>query len=123
MARASAPPRRRARGGGGARLGPAADSRVGGIGRSARLGRFVQLRDVFGNTSTYGGVSRLARRFPVLRTAPRVEAGAPTAPPEHDGPLAMATAPQTTAPQATARQTTAPPAVATQIAVPEAPAA
>ena len=51
---------------------PSTDARVVRIGRSARLGRFVELRDVFGNTYTYGGLSRLARRFPVLRPAPRV---------------------------------------------------
>ena len=48
-----------------------ADARVVRIGRSARLGRYVRLRDVFGNTYTYGGLSRLERRFPVLRPAPR----------------------------------------------------
>ncbi len=44
------------------------DGTVVRIGRSARLGRFVQLRDVYGNTYTYGGLASFARRYPVLRS-------------------------------------------------------
>ena len=42
------------------------DGEVVRIGRSARLGRFVQLRDVFGNTYTYGHLRRVEQRRPVL---------------------------------------------------------
>jgi len=69
-----------------------ADGRVVRIGRSARLGRFVQLRDVFGNTYTYGMLARVARRFPALRasrpTDPATKPGAARA----AGPLATADA-------------------------------
>ena len=54
----------------GARLVAVSDARVVRVGRNERLGRFVRLRDVFGNTYTYGHLSELARRFPVLRPAP-----------------------------------------------------
>jgi soluble lytic murein transglycosylase-like protein len=38
------------------------DGRIVRIGRSPRLGRFVQLRDVYGNTYTYAHLGRLAGR-------------------------------------------------------------
>ncbi len=41
------------------------DGRVVRMGTSRRLGRFVQLRDVFGNTYTYGGLKALAAAYPV----------------------------------------------------------
>jgi soluble lytic murein transglycosylase-like protein len=54
------------------------DGEVVRIGRSARLGRFVQLRDVFGNTYTYGHLRRVEPRRPVLL---RGAAGSTTQPP------------------------------------------
>ncbi len=50
------------------------DGTVVRIGRSARLGRFVQLRDVYGNTYTYGGLASFAKRYPVLRGAKELAA-------------------------------------------------
>ena len=44
------------------------DGRIVRVGRSARLGRFVQLQDVYGNTFTYAHLARVARTF----LAPRV---------------------------------------------------
>ncbi len=40
-----------------------ADGVVVRIGSTSRLGRYLQLRDVFGNTYTYGALGRLARRY------------------------------------------------------------
>ena len=69
-----------------ARAVAVADGEVTRIGRSARLGRFVQLRDVFGNTYTYGRLGHVATRRPVLRrstTTPQRSAArrAPSGPP------------------------------------------
>jgi hypothetical protein len=41
------------------------DGTITAIGTSARLGRFVRLRDVYGNTYTYGHLKRVARHVPV----------------------------------------------------------
>jgi soluble lytic murein transglycosylase-like protein len=41
------------------------DGRVVRMGTSKRLGRYVRLRDVFGNTYTYGGLKALATAYPV----------------------------------------------------------
>ncbi|MEA2218977.1 MAG: hypothetical protein QOJ35_1603, partial [Solirubrobacteraceae bacterium] len=59
------------------------DGRVLRIGRSARLGRFVQLQDVFGNVYTYGQLATLARRYPVLRR-PLAATQTPPSRPEQD---------------------------------------
>ena len=40
------------------------DGRIVRVGTSPRLGRFVQLRDVYGNTYTYGQLKSLAARLP-----------------------------------------------------------
>jgi hypothetical protein len=54
------------------------DGRIVEIGASRRLGRFVTLQDVYGNTYTYGDLGRVARRYPVPK---RRAAGKPrTAP-------------------------------------------
>ncbi len=45
------------------------DGTVVRIGRNPRLGRFVQLRDAYGNTYTYGGLASFAERYPVLRSS------------------------------------------------------
>ncbi len=41
------------------------DAKVLKVGRTKRLGRFVQLRDVYGNTYTYGHLKKLATRVAV----------------------------------------------------------
>ncbi len=41
------------------------DGRVVRLGSTARLGRFIQLRDVYGNTYTYGHLKKFARAYPV----------------------------------------------------------
>jgi hypothetical protein len=53
-----------------------ADGVVERIGRSSRLGRYLRLRDVFGNTYTYGELGRTARRYRLPAGEPR-----PPAPP------------------------------------------
>ena len=40
------------------------DGRIVRIGRSKRLGRFVQLQDVYGNTYTYARLAKVAKNFP-----------------------------------------------------------
>jgi soluble lytic murein transglycosylase-like protein len=41
------------------------DGEITGIGETARLGRFIRLRDAYGNTYTYAHLRRLATRVPV----------------------------------------------------------
>jgi hypothetical protein len=41
------------------------DATVTAVGRSARLGRYVKLRDAYGNTYTYARLGRVAARVPV----------------------------------------------------------
>ena len=41
------------------------DGRIVRMGANARLGRFIELRDVYGNTYTYAHLARLARTHPV----------------------------------------------------------
>jgi hypothetical protein len=50
------------------------DGTVVRVGRDPRIGRFVRLRDVYGNTYTYGGLASFAKRYPVLRSAKAVAA-------------------------------------------------
>ncbi|MCW2991247.1 MAG: peptidoglycan DD-metalloendopeptidase family protein [Solirubrobacterales bacterium] len=40
------------------------DAKVVGLGVSKRLGRFIQLRDVYGNTYTYGGLGEISKAYP-----------------------------------------------------------
>ena len=40
------------------------DGRITAIGRSRRLGRFIKLQDVYGNTYTYGHLGKVAERYP-----------------------------------------------------------
>ena len=73
-----------------ARAGRAAvavqDGRITGIGTSKRLGRYVQLRDVYGNTYTYGRLGTLARRYraPVHRDVTSAEIARELDLPHHD---------------------------------------
>ncbi len=118
----------------GARIVAVADARVVRMGRSARLGRYVRLQDAFGNTYTYGRLSRFEQRFPVLRPAPRRTAAPAPAKIEQDvAPSAPATAgaqPTTTATPKTAagsatpaqRSTARAPATASAAPAPAAPA-
>src|SRR3954471_543448 len=46
----------------------AQDGRIVRVGQSARLGKFIMLRDVYGNTYTYGHLKTLAHRYPVPKT-------------------------------------------------------
>jgi hypothetical protein len=41
------------------------DGKIVRVGNSARLGKFIQLRDVYGNTYTYGHLKKLAKVHPV----------------------------------------------------------
>jgi murein DD-endopeptidase MepM/ murein hydrolase activator NlpD len=43
------------------------DGRIVNIGRSKRLGRFVMLQDVYGNTYTYAHLDRVATRYPTAK--------------------------------------------------------
>src|SRR4051812_43415624 len=45
------------------------DGKILKIGANKRLGKFVQLRDAYGNTYTYGHLARLAREYPVPKPA------------------------------------------------------
>jgi soluble lytic murein transglycosylase-like protein len=99
----------------GARVVSVADARVVRVGRSDRLGRYVRLRDVFGNTYTYGGLSRLEQRFPVLRPAPRGTADPTPAKVEQDAAPSMpATAGAQQAAPAVAKAAAKQPAAGTQ---------
>jgi hypothetical protein len=44
------------------------DGRILRVGRSERLGRFVQLQDVYGNTYTYGHLAKVNKTFPTAKT-------------------------------------------------------
>ena len=50
------------------------DATVTGIGTSERLGRFVRIRDVYGNEYTYGGLKKLAAAYPVPKQTKATEA-------------------------------------------------
>ncbi|CAB4911902.1 unannotated protein [freshwater metagenome] len=55
------------------------DGRIVKVGRNPRLGRFVQLRDVYGNTYTYGNLKTVAEFYPVpkkgaMKAAEKAEA-------------------------------------------------
>ena len=50
------------------------DGKIVKIGNNARLGNFVQLRDVYGNTYTYGGLKKIARQVPVPKRAKQSKA-------------------------------------------------
>jgi len=63
---------------GGSQVVAVQDGRVVKIGRTRRLGRFVQLRDVYGNTYTYGRLGSIARRYKRPPATP-----APPAPPRN----------------------------------------
>jgi murein DD-endopeptidase MepM/ murein hydrolase activator NlpD len=50
------------------------DGRILAVGTSRRLGRYVKLADVYGNTYTYAGLKKVAKRVPVAK--PRTQSKA-----------------------------------------------
>jgi hypothetical protein len=52
------------------------DGRIVDIGVNKRLGRFIKLQDVYGNTYTYGHLDRVAERYPTPKPQPVTEADA-----------------------------------------------
>jgi hypothetical protein len=67
------------------------DGKVVGLGRNARLGRYLKLRDAYGNTYTYAHLGTLAKRHPVPKTQTST-APAVAGPPKDPKPAAPATA-------------------------------
>ncbi|HEV2815363.1 MAG TPA: peptidoglycan DD-metalloendopeptidase family protein, partial [Solirubrobacteraceae bacterium] len=69
------------------------DGKVVRRGHNRELGRFVSIRDAFGNTYTYSHLGSLARQHPVLREGPAVEpAGMYANPPRDPAPTRAASA-------------------------------
>ena len=53
------------------------DGRVVRIGRSKRLGRFVELQDAYGNTYTYAKLGKVSATYPAPARAPHLAARDP----------------------------------------------
>ena len=76
------------------------DGRVVKIGSSRELGRFVSLRDAYGNTYTYAQLGRIARFYPVLKPHEHARVRKPAAPlgegrePRPTGPASAGTQPR-----------------------------
>ena len=51
------------------------DGRIVDIGNSERLGKFVKLQDVYGNTYTYGHLDKVAKRYPTPKGDAATRAG------------------------------------------------
>ena len=68
------------------------DGKVVRIGKSKRLGRFVRLRDAYGNTYTYGHLDSVAELHAVPRHEDSDRAGATRAPEKDPAPTSAATA-------------------------------
>jgi murein DD-endopeptidase MepM/ murein hydrolase activator NlpD len=49
------------------------DGRIVDIGSNERLGNFIKLQDVYGNTYTYGHLDRIAERYPAPKPQPVTE--------------------------------------------------
>jgi hypothetical protein len=82
------------------------DAKIIRIGANQRLGRFLMLRDAYGNTYTYGHLAKLAREYPIPR--PRTVSKAQVAkelklPKKDAAPTAPASAGQQVAPAPKAR--------------------
>jgi len=71
----------------GSRVVATHDGRVVARGRSERLGRYVRVRDAYGNTYTYGNLGELETSHPVPRRGARARR-APLAPPRAAEPAA-----------------------------------
>jgi len=78
----------------GSRLTAVQDGQVVNVGESQRLGRFVQLRDVFGNTYTYAHLGEVAQRVAVPKSSKKDEddSAATVEPPRDPKPTAPASA-------------------------------
>ena len=59
------------------------DGRIMRVGTSPRLGRFVMLRDAYGNTYTYGHLAKLATNVLVAKERPAPRRSSRSAPPPH----------------------------------------
>jgi len=75
----------------GSRVVAVQDGKIVKIGRSERLGRFVQLRDPYGNTYTYAHLGSIARRHPVPKDSSPTDLF-PAEPPRDPAPSAAASA-------------------------------
>jgi hypothetical protein len=51
------------------------DGRIVAIGENDRLGRYVKLQDVYGNTYTYGHLESVSKRFPAPKPQPAANGG------------------------------------------------
>ncbi len=49
------------------------DGRIVAIGTTKRLGNYIKLQDVYGNTYTYGHLQRIAKRYPVPKLQPATQ--------------------------------------------------
>ncbi len=85
------------------------DGRITAMGENERLGRYVQLRDAFGNTYTYAHLKKLAERVPVpkAKTQSKASIAKELELPGRD--------PEPTAAASAGRQSAKPPAGATDI--------
>jgi hypothetical protein len=92
------------------------DATVTAVGQSTRLGRYVRLRDAYGNTYTYAKLGRVAQRVPVAKakTQSRASIASELSLPQPDpAPTRAATAgTQRAAPR---RDVAAPPATAAEV--------
>jgi hypothetical protein len=50
------------------------DGKIVKVGKSSRLGRFIQLQDAYGNTYTYGNLKKIAPSYPVPKDDEKKEA-------------------------------------------------
>jgi murein DD-endopeptidase MepM/ murein hydrolase activator NlpD len=76
------------------------DGRIVNIGRSERLGRFVMVQDVYGNTYTYAHLDRIATRYPTAkpRTITRDKYALPARDPQPTEPASSTDRPARKAP-------------------------
>ena len=88
------------------------DGTITAVGESKRLGRYVKLRDVYGNTYTYAHVKKLATRVPVpkAKTQSKASIAKELALPRRD--------PQPTRAASAGRQSSKPPVTATDVVEP-----
>jgi murein DD-endopeptidase MepM/ murein hydrolase activator NlpD len=95
------------------------DGKIVGVGNSARLGRFIQLRDVYGNTYTYAHLKSIPRSYPVpkQRTVSQrsvaKELGLPAADPKPTAPATAGSQPRATTTSSTHVSPAPAPAVST----------
>jgi hypothetical protein len=76
------------------------DGTIVKVGNSAKLGRFIVLRDTYGNTYTYANLKSVASRYPVPKPQAATSIQSPPAPPAQPAqPAAAGTAPRATLPR------------------------